>query len=52
MNAKRELVWVLNGTWDNKMEAAKVAEKRSQVKGKQVLETEAPVVVWQRRWPP
>ncbi|XP_065584548.1 oxysterol-binding protein 1-like [Artemia franciscana] len=52
MNAKRELVWVLNGTWDNKMEASKVAEKRSQVKGKQVLETEAPVVVWQRRWPP
>ncbi|KAK2720637.1 oxysterol-binding protein 1-like isoform X2 [Artemia franciscana] len=52
MNAKGEVVWVLNGTWDNKMEAAKVAEKRSQVKGKQVLETEAPVVVWQRRWPP
>ncbi|KAI1293548.1 Oxysterol-binding protein 1 [Halotydeus destructor] len=39
--------WVLNGAWDNKIEASKVI-KSSSSKGKPVLETATPKLLWKR----
>uniref|UniRef100_A0A646QFV7 Oxysterol-binding protein n=1 Tax=Hemiscolopendra marginata TaxID=943146 RepID=A0A646QFV7_9MYRI len=45
--------WVLTGTWDNKLEAAKVIKTfQDEGKGKPRLETSNPKVLWKRRWPP
>ncbi|GAB6026499.1 hypothetical protein CHUAL_012924 [Chamberlinius hualienensis] len=44
--------WILSGTWDNKMDAAKVLSIQNDVKGKPVLETSQPKTLWKRRLPP
>lgn len=44
--------WVLQGTWDNKLEAAKVINKHGSAKGKPILETATPKVIWKRVMPP
>jgi hypothetical protein len=44
--------WVLQGTWDNKVEAAKVINSHGSTKGKPILETATPKVLWKRVYPP
>ncbi|RWS29937.1 hypothetical protein B4U80_06650 [Leptotrombidium deliense] len=44
--------WVLQGTWDMKMEAAKVISSHGSSKGKPILETATPKVIWKRVLPP
>ncbi|RWS12708.1 hypothetical protein B4U79_11050 [Dinothrombium tinctorium] len=44
--------WVLQGTWDAKMEAAKVISSHGSSKGKPILETATPRVIWKRNFPP
>ncbi len=44
--------WVLQGTWDNKVEAAKVIKSHGSTKGKPILETATPKVLWKRVYPP
>ena len=44
--------YILSGTWDEKMEGAKVAGKEESAKGKVVYETKESFVLWQRRYPP
>lgn len=44
--------WVLQGTWDERVEAAKVIKTVESGKGKIVYETGESKVVWQRRYPP
>lgn len=39
--------WVLQGTWDNKVEASRVINSRSS-KGKPLLETSTPKVIWKK----
>ncbi|XP_067136347.1 oxysterol-binding protein 1 isoform X2 [Centruroides vittatus] len=43
--------WVLQGTWDNKIEAARVIGSPGSVKGKPLLETATPKVLWRRILP-
>jgi len=44
--------WVLSGTWDNKLEAAKVLSSSQDLgKGKPRLETGPAKVLWKRKWP-
>ena len=43
--------WVLSGTWDDWMEAAKVIDQKM-IKGQQVFETESQNLLWKRRIPP
>jgi len=43
--------WVLSGTWDDSMEAAKVIDQKM-IKGQQVFETESQNLLWKRRIPP
>ncbi|CAG2110463.1 unnamed protein product [Medioppia subpectinata] len=44
--------WVLQGTWDNKVEASKVINSHGSAKGKPILETATPKVIWKRVYPP
>ena len=44
--------WVLQGTWDDKIEGAKVINTVETNKGKVVYETGPQRVMWQRRYPP
>lgn len=41
--------WVLTGTWDKRMEAAKVVHIDESNKGKPVFETGAHVCIWEKR---
>lgn len=43
--------WVLTGTWDDKMEGAKVINV-DESKGKPIFETGSHKYVWKRRAPP
>jgi hypothetical protein len=43
--------WVLQGSWDEKIEGAKVLNTIEQ-KGKTVYETGPTKVLWQRQYPP
>jgi len=43
--------WVLQGTWDDKIEGAKVLNTIETGKGKTVYETGATKILWQRRMP-
>ena len=43
--------YVLNGTWDDKMEGAPIVNT-TESKGKPVFETGPSKVLWQRRMPP
>lgn len=55
VNSDGDIKWVLNGTWDNKMEAAKVVNSSQKfVKGssKPVVETGTPKLIWKRVFPP
>ncbi|XP_013788509.2 oxysterol-binding protein 1-like [Limulus polyphemus] len=44
--------WVLQGTWDHKIEGARVVGSHGSVKGKPLLETSTPKVLWKRVMPP
>ena len=44
--------WIVQGTWDEKMEGAKVLKTVESSKGKVIYETGEPIVMWQRRYPP
>ncbi|XP_015917026.1 oxysterol-binding protein 1 isoform X2 [Parasteatoda tepidariorum] len=44
--------FVLQGTWDNKMECARVLSTQGSVKGKPLLETSTPKTIWRRQYPP
>lgn len=44
--------WVLQGTWDAKIETSKVIGAHGSVKGKPLLETTTPKVLWRRNLPP
>ena len=44
--------WVLQGTWDNKIEAAKVIKSHGSAKGKPILETATSKTLWKRVHPP
>lgn len=44
--------WVLQGTWDTKIETSKVIGSHGSVKGKPLLETTTPKVLWRRVLPP
>ena len=50
-NAAGQARWVLQGTWDDHIECAKVL-KTTETKGKMVYETGEKKVIWQRRYPP
>ncbi len=54
MNKNDEIKWVLQGTWDNKMEAAKVINSSPKLsKGsKPMVETGTLKKIWQRVLPP
>jgi len=53
MDKQERVRWVLNGTWDGKMEACKVLkQKDSDKSGKPVLELGSPVTLWVRKMPP
>ncbi|XP_054717712.1 oxysterol-binding protein 1-like [Uloborus diversus] len=43
--------FVLQGTWDHKMEVARVLNNRGSVKGKPLLETSTSKVIWKRQFP-
>ncbi|GBM53085.1 Oxysterol-binding protein 1 [Araneus ventricosus] len=43
--------FVLQGTWDNKMESARVLNSHGSVKGKPLLETSTPKTIWRRQFP-
>ncbi|KAG1705475.1 Oxysterol-binding protein 1 [Nymphon striatum] len=43
--------WVLSGTWDAKIEAARVIGSHGSVKGKPILETTTPRTLWRRIMP-
>lgn len=49
---KGHLKWVLNGTWDNKMDACAVLDIKEDAKGKQLLAKGPSKVLWKRRYPP
>ena len=51
-NRDGEAKWVLQGTWDDRIECAKVINTVTNNKGKMVYETGEQKVVWQRRYPP
>ena len=44
--------WVLTGTWDKRMEAAKVVHIDESNRGKPVFETGPHVCIWEKRPPP
>lgn len=49
VNSRGEAEWVLNGTWDNKMEASRVVNRHgSSSKGKPILETSTPKIIWKK----
>lgn len=50
-DSKSQAHWVLQGTWDNKMEALRVVSTESS-KGKPVFTTATPKVIWKRVMPP
>jgi len=43
--------WIVQGTWDDKMEGAKVLKTVESSRGKVIYETGEPIVMWQRRYP-
>lgn len=43
--------WVLSGTWDARIEAARVIGSHGSVKGKPLLETTTPRTLWKRNMP-
>ena len=47
MDSKGDAQWVLQGTWDCKVEASRVVNSRSS-KGKPILETSTPKVIWKK----
>ncbi|UYV77650.1 OSBP [Cordylochernes scorpioides] len=51
-NAEGAAKWVLQGTWDSKLEVARVVGSPGSVKGKPLLETATPRVAWRRAMPP
>lgn len=44
--------YVLSGTWDDKIEGAKVIGTDEPTKGKFEYQTDEPIVLWQRRHRP
>lgn len=54
VNKDDQIKWVLNGTWDNKMEASRVvnSSQKSEKNSKPVIETETPKLIWKRVFPP
>lgn len=44
--------WVLQGTWDEKVEGAKVIKTIETGRGKTVYETGPTKVMWERKYPP
>lgn len=52
-NKDNEIKWVLNGSWDAKMEISKVVSSTQKTKGsKPVIETGTPKLIWKRTIPP
>lgn len=51
-DSKGEAQYVLSGTWDDKIEGAKVIGTDEPTKGKFEYQTDAPIVLWQRRLRP
>lgn len=51
-NSEGVTKWILQGTWDEKIECAKVTNVKENVKGKTVYETEPTKLIWQRKYPP
>ena len=51
-DASGNVKYVLSGTWDCKLEGARVLKTSETSKGKVVYETGDAVVLWQRRYPP
>ncbi|KAF7489040.1 Oxysterol-binding protein 1 [Sarcoptes scabiei] len=49
-----KIKWVLNGTWDNKMEACKVVNTKQLISknSKPLVETGTPKLIWKRRMQP
>ena len=43
--------WIVQGTWDEKMEGAKVLNTVEKSSGKLIYETGEPKMMWQRRYP-
>lgn len=53
MDSQEKVSWVLNGTWDGKMETCEVLkQKDSDKNGKPTLELGPSRVLWERRLPP
>ena len=52
MTRDNTIKWVVNGTWDDHIEAARVVSTRNSNKGTPVIETEPPTPLWKRRIPP
>lgn len=48
MDKDKTVKWVLNGTWDNKMEACKVLNPKQLNYSKPVIETGTPKLIWKR----
>ena len=48
-NKDGEAKWVLTGTWDKKMEGAKVLHVDESNKGKPVFETGQNITLWERK---
>ena len=44
--------WVLQGTWDERVEGAKVIKTVETAPGKTVYETGPTKVLWERKYPP
>jgi len=52
MDNKERIRWVLNGTWDGKMETCEVLNQKDTDKsGKPVLELKDSKLLWERRMP-
>ena len=57
VNKNNEIKWILQGTWDNKMEAAKVLSSSQKLlkgahNGKPLVETGTLKQIWKRNLPP
>ncbi|XP_074602922.1 oxysterol binding protein [Brevipalpus obovatus] len=51
VNGQGELKWIVQGTWDDKIEASRVTKQQSS-KNKLVCEASSAKVIWQKKIPP
>lgn len=49
LDSKGDIKWVIKGTWDEQVEAAKVIRVSTDSRGKQIIDTGPPEVLWKRR---